>query len=99
MGFKHTAEAFRSRPSVGLCSEKIRAAGRPIKVLNLFGYAGAATLTCAAAGAQVCHVDASRGQVAWARENAQAGLTDRPVRWIVDDCLKFVLRAAARCLR
>ena len=68
-----------------------------IKVLNLFGYTGAATLACAAAGAQVCHVDASRGMVAWARENAAAsGLEDKPVRWLVDDCVKFVQREKRR---
>ena len=75
----------------------IEKAGRPIRVLNLFGYTGAATLACMAAGAHVTHVDASRGMVNWARENAAAsGLGDRPVRWLVDDCLKFVQREQRR---
>ena len=66
-------------------------------MLNLFGYTGGATLACAAAGASVCHVDASKGIVAWARENAQAsGLADKPIRWIVDDCAKFVAREIRR---
>ncbi len=66
-------------------------------MLNLFGYTGGATLACAAAGASVCHVDASKGMVAWARENAAlCGLSERPIRWIVDDCGKFVQREARR---
>ncbi len=77
--------------------EKIRQAGRPIRVLNLFGYTGGATLACLAAGASVTHVDASKGMVAWARENAAASdLADRPCRWIVDDCAKFVQREIRR---
>ena len=76
--------------------QKIRAAGRPVKVLNLFGYTGGATLACAAAGATVCHVDASKGIVAWGKDNAVAsGLADRPIRWLVDDCAKFVARENA----
>ena len=78
----------------------IAAAERPIRVLNLFGYTGGATLACAAAGASVCHVDASKGMVAWGRENAAAsGLADKPVRWIVDDCAKFVAREIRRGVR
>lgn len=70
---------------------------RQIKVLNLFGYTGLATLAAAAAGAQVTHVDASKKAVAWARDNqALSGLTEKPVRWIVDDALKFVQREARR---
>ena len=66
-------------------------------MLNLFGYTGGATLACLAAGASVTHVDASKGMVAWARENAAASnLTDRPCRWIVDDCAKFVQREIRR---
>lgn len=76
---------------------KIRAANRPVKVLNLFAYTGGATLACAEAGASVCHVDASKGMVAWARENAAlSGLGDKPIRWIVDDCKKFVEREIRR---
>ena len=68
-----------------------------MKVLNLFGYTGGATLACLAAGASVTHVDASKGMVAWARENAAASeLADRPCRWIVDDCAKFVQREIRR---
>ena len=69
----------------------------PVRVLNLFAYTGGATLACAAAGAAVCHVDASKGMVAWARENqALSGLGDKPIRWIVDDCRKFVEREIRR---
>ena len=97
MGFKHTGIFPEQAVNWDFAAEKIRRAGRPIKVLNLFGYTGAATLACAAAGAQVCHVDASRGMVAWARENAAAsGLEDKPVRWLVDDCVKFVQREKRR---
>jgi len=75
----------------------IQNAKRPIKVLNLFGYTGLATLAAAAAGAQVTHVDASKKSVGWARDNqALSGLTEKPVRWIVDDALKFVLREGRR---
>ena len=75
----------------------IRKARRPIKVLNLFGYTGLATLAIAAAGAQVTHVDASKKAVTWAHDNqALSGLTEKPVRWIVDDALKFVQREGRR---
>ena len=97
MGFKHTGVFPEQAVNWELAGELIRGAGRPVRVLNLFGYTGAATLACAAAGASVCHVDASRGMVSWARENAQAsGLEDRPIRWIVDDCMKFVQREQRR---
>lgn len=77
--------------------EQIHAAKRPLKVLNLFGYTGLATLAAARAGAQVTHLDASRKVVSWASENLKAsGLEDRPVRWIIDDALKFVQREARR---
>ena len=77
--------------------EKIRNAGRPIKVLNLFAYTGGATLAAAAAGASVTHVDASKGMVNWAKENAAAsGLSGAPIRWLVDDCVKFVEREIRR---
>ena len=70
---------------------------REIRVLNLFAYTGGATIACSAAGASVCHVDASKGMVAWARENAAlSGLENRPIRWIVDDCLKFIRREIRR---
>lgn len=97
MGFKHTGIFPEQAVNWDFAMEKIRTAGRPVRVLNLFGYTGAATLACLKAGAQVCHVDASKGMVAWARENAAAsGLADRPVRWLVDDCVKFVQREQRR---
>ena len=72
-------------------------AGRPVKVLNLFAYTGGATIAAAAAGASVTHVDASKGLVTWANENAvSSGLGDAPIRWLVDDCVKFVEREIRR---
>jgi 23S rRNA (cytosine1962-C5)-methyltransferase len=72
-------------------------APHPVKILNLFAYTGGATLAAASAGAQVTHVDASKGMVTWARENAKSsGLEQAPIRWIVDDCMKFVEREARR---
>ena len=77
--------------------DQIRHAGRPIRVLNLFAYTGAASVACASAGASVCHVDAAKGMVAWAKENAKSsGLENAPIRWIVDDCAKFVEREIRR---
>ncbi len=97
MGFKHTGIFPEQAVNWEFAMDKIRGAGRPVKVLNLFGYTGAATLACAKAGAQVCHVDASKGMVAWAKENSAAsGLADKPVRWLVDDCVKFVQREQRR---
>ncbi len=96
-GFKHTGVFPEQAVNWAWYQEKIKAAGRPIRVLNLFGYTGGATLACARAGASVCHVDASKGIVAWARENAAASsMADRPIRWIVDDCAKFVAREIRR---
>lgn len=96
-GFKHTGIFPEQAVNWDLYRTLIEKAGRPIKVLNLFGYTGGASLACAAAGASVCHVDASKGMVAWARENAAlSGLANRPIRWIVDDCGKFVAREARR---
>lgn len=81
-------------------SERIRAAKRPVKVLNLFGYTGLATLAAASAGAAVTHVDASKKSVTWARENQElSGLGGKPIRWIVDDALKFVQREGRRGAR
>ena len=97
MGFKHTGLFPEQAVNWDFMEEKIRAAKRPVKVLNLFGYTGAATLACLRAGAAVTHVDASKGMVQWAKENAEAsGLADRPVRWLVDDCIKFVQREQRR---
>ncbi len=99
-GFKHTGLFPEQAVNWTWMGERIRAArasGRTVRVLNLFAYTGGATLACAVAGAEVCHVDASRGMVAWARENAAlSGLEDRHVRWIVDDCEKFVARELKR---
>jgi 23S rRNA (cytosine1962-C5)-methyltransferase len=78
-------------------AEKIMNAGRPVSVLNLFAYTGGATCACLDAGASVCHVDASKGMVSWAKENVNlSGLADKSVRFIVDDCLKFVQREIRR---
>ena len=95
--FKHTGLFPEQAVNWDFFSKKIREAQRQIKVLNLFAYTGAATLACAAAGASVCHVDAAKGMVEWAKENLSlSGLEDRSVRFIVDDCLKFVLREQRR---
>ena len=96
-GFKHTGLFPEQAVNWDWMAEQIRNAGRPISVLNLFSYTGGATLACASAGASVCHVDASKGMVQWARENAAlSGLTEKPIRWIVDDCEKFVAREIRR---
>lgn len=96
MGFKHTGLFPEQAVNWSLMSRLIEGK-KDIKVLNLFGYTGAATLACAAAGAQVTHVDASKGMVLWAKDNAVAsGLADRPIRWLVDDCIKFVRREIRR---
>lgn len=95
--FKHTGVFPEQAVNWDWFSDKIRKAGRPVKVLNLFAYTGGATLAAAAAGAAVTHVDASKGMVNWAKENAQAcGLKDKPIRWLVDDCVKFVEREIRR---
>jgi 23S rRNA (cytosine1962-C5)-methyltransferase len=80
--------------------EQTRSAGRPLQVLNLFGYTGLASLAAAAAGARVTHIDASKKVISWARENQElSGLGDRSIRWIVDDALKFIQRDARRGTR
>lgn len=95
--FKHTGLFPEQAVNWDWCANKIRNANRPIKVLNLFAYTGGATLSAAAAGASVTHVDASKGMVTWAKENAiSSGLKDAPIRWIVDDCVKFVEREIRR---
>ena len=97
MGFKHTGLFPEQAVNWDLLDGMIKGAKRPLKVLNLFAYTGGATLACLAAGAAVTHVDASKGMVSWARENAAASnLDSRPVRWIVDDCIKFVSREIRR---
>ena len=101
-GFKHTGLFPEQAVNWDYMAGRIRAAkerqpDREIKVLNLFAYTGGATIACSAAGASVVHVDASKGMVAWARENAAlSGLGERPIRWIVDDCLKFIRREIRR---
>lgn len=95
--FKHTGLFPEQAVNWDWFSGKIKHANRPVKVLNLFAYTGGATLAAAAAGASVTHVDASKGMVTWAKENAVAsGLKDAPIRWLVDDCVKFVEREIRR---
>lgn len=97
MNFKHTGLFPEQAANWDYIMEKIRSAGRPVSVLNLFAYTGAATVAAAKAGASVCHVDAAKGMVAWAKENAAAsGVREAPIRWIVDDCVKFVEREIRR---
>ena len=95
--FKHTGLFPEQAVNWDWFGEKIRNANREIKVLNLFAYTGGATLAAAKAGAKVTHVDASKGMVTWGKENAVAsGLEDAPIRWLVDDCVKFVEREIRR---
>ena len=96
--FKHTGVFPEQAANWEWMSKKIKDSGRSeVNVLNLFAYTGGATLACAQAGAKVTHVDASKGMVNWAKENAAAsGLREKPVRWIVDDCKKFVEREIRR---
>lgn len=95
--FKHTGLFPEQAVNWDWFSDLIAHAGRPVKVLNLFAYTGGATVSAAKAGAQVTHVDASKGMVSWAKENASAsGLADAPIRWLVDDCTKFVEREIRR---
>lgn len=95
--FKHTGLFPEQAANWDWFSDLIQNANRPVKVLNLFAYTGGATLAAAAAGASVTHVDASKGMVGWAKENAvSSGLKDASIRWIVDDCRKFVEREIRR---
>lgn len=98
--FKHTGLFPEQAANWNWFSQLIADAvskGRQVKVLNLFAYTGGATLAAAAAGASVTHVDASKGMVTWAKENAiSSGLKDAPIRWLVDDCVKFVEREIRR---
>ena len=99
MGFKHTGLFPEQAVNWSLAMDLIEneSKKRPISVLNLFSYTGAATLACLKAGANVVHVDASKGMVQWAKENAIAsGLSEKSVRWLVDDCMKFVKREIRR---
>ncbi len=95
--FKHTGLFPEQAVNWDYMSDRIRKAGRPVKVLNLFAYTGGATVACAKAGAAVTHVDASKGMVTWAKENsALSGLSNAPIRYLVDDCVKFVEREIRR---
>ncbi|MDR2665284.1 MAG: class I SAM-dependent methyltransferase [Oscillospiraceae bacterium] len=95
--FKHMGLFPEQAVNWDYLSRAIGAAGRRLSVLNLFAYTGGATIAAAAAGAAVCHVDAARGMVAWARENARMSrLGSAPVRWIVDDCAGFIKREIRR---
>ena len=96
-GFKHTGLFPEQAANWAYFMDIIQKQKKPVRVLNLFAYTGGATLACASAGAEVCHVDASKGMVSWARENAAlSGLSQRPIRWIVEDCEKFVAREIKR---
>ncbi len=96
-GFKHTGLFPEQAVNWKWMINSIQKANRPIKVLNLFAYTGGATVATAYAGAEVCHVDAAKGMVSWAKENlALSGLADRSVRFITDDCMKFVQREIRR---
>lgn len=95
--FKHTGLFPEQAVNWDWAGNLIKNAGRPVKVLNLFAYTGGATIAAAKAGAAVTHVDASKGMVTWAKENAaSSGLSEAPVRWLVDDCVKFVEREIRR---
>ena len=95
--FKHTGVFPEQAANWDFIMSRVKSAGRPVSVLNLFAYTGGATLAAAKAGASVCHVDASKGIVAWAKENAAlSGLSDAPIRYIVDDCKKFLEREIRR---
>ena len=95
--FKHTGLFPEQAVNWDFMRRKIKAAKRDIKVLNLFAYTGGATVACAKAGASVTHVDASKGMVTWAKENASlSGLASAPIRYLVDDCVKFVEREIRR---
>ncbi len=97
MGFKHTGLFPEQAVNWDWMISKIKNAKRPIKVLNLFAYTGGASVACLYAGASVCHVDSSKGMVSWAKENVvSSGLQDRPIRYIVDDVVKFVNREIRR---
>lgn len=97
MGFKHTGLFPEQAVNWSLARSLIEKENREVSVLNLFAYTGAASVACLKAGARVTHVDASKGMVQWAKENAAAsGVADRNIRWLVDDCLKFVRREIRR---
>ena len=97
MGFKHTGLFPEQAVNWDWMINKIKNSSKEIKVLNLFAYTGGATVACLSAGASVCHVDSSKGMTAWAKENVESsGLRERPVRFIIDDVIKFVQREIRR---
>ena len=97
MGFKHTGLFPEQAVNWDWMINKIKTSKRPIKVLNLFAYTGGATVACLSAGASVCHVDSSKGMTTWAKENVvSSGLENKPVRFIIDDVVKFVNREIRR---
>lgn len=97
MGFKHTGLFPEQAVNWDWMIQKIKQENRPIKVLNLFAYTGGATVACLSAGASVCHVDSSKGMTDWAKENVKSsGLSDKPVRFLIDDVVKFVQREIRR---
>ena len=97
MGFKHTGIFPEQSINWDFMMEKIKKAQKPIKVLNLFAYTGCASVACLSAGAEVVHVDSSRGMIDWAKENVKSsGLEERPIRFLVDDVVKFVKREIRR---
>ena len=97
MGFKHTGLFPEQAVNWDFMIDKIKSSKRDIKVLNLFAYTGGASVACLYAGASVCHVDSSKGMVSWAKENVNSSnLSDKPIRYIVDDVVKFVEREIRR---
>ncbi len=97
LGFKHTGVFPEQSVNWDFCSDIISKSSKQMSVLNLFAYTGGATLACADAGARVCHVDSSKGMVSWAKENAKiSNLSEKPIRWIVDDCTKFAQKEKRR---
>ena len=97
MGFKHTGVFPEQAVNWDFTMDLIKNSKRQLNILNLFAYTGGATMACLKAGAKVCHVDASKGMVSWAKENVKlSGMSDKPVRYIVDDCIKFVKREHRR---
>lgn len=97
MSFKHTGVFPEQASNWEFLQKIIVNSNKKINILNLFAYTGGATLACLSSGANVCHVDSSKGMVFWAKENAKiSGLSEKPIRWIVDDCLKFISKEVKR---
>ncbi len=97
MNFKHTGIFPEQATNWDMLTELISNSSKQLSVLNMFAYTGAMSLACAKAGAKVCHLDSSKGMVSWGKENSKISkLEDKPIRWIVDDCLKFIKREQRR---